>query len=71
MRKKRLAERDRVESHKRDALALKHAVWYGTRRQIFVQSEIIAYHPTLILESPFPFFDRALVPPVIRVNPTG
>ena len=31
---KRLAKKNRAESHKKDALALKHAVWYGTRRDI-------------------------------------
>ena len=59
------------DSHKRDALAMKHAVWYGTRRDIFCKCEITGHDPNLILESPFHFFNRALVPPVIRVNPVG
>lgn len=68
---KSLAKKSPSESHKRDAMAMKHAVWYGTRREIFCQDQIIGHDPNLTLESPFHFFPRTLVPPVIRVNPAG
>lgn len=70
-KEKSLAKKKRAQSHKGDALALKHAVWYGTRRDIFCQDEIKDHDCNLILESPFHFFDKTLVPPVIRVNPIG
>ena len=68
---KSIAKGNPSESHMRDAMAMKHAVWSGTRRDIFCQDEIIGHDPNLILESPFHFLGRALIPPVIRVRPAG
>ena len=61
-------DKDRAESHKRDVLALKNAVWHRRRAQIFCPHQLQG-DPTMDVESPFPFFARTLVPPVIRVNP--
>ena len=58
------------EAHKTDVLALKAAVWHGTRRRIFTREELVPNdRRSFTVESAFPFFDRNLVPPVIRVNP--
>ena len=65
---KRREEKNRAKSHKKDVIALKNAVWRQKRTTIFCPEEL-PMKPNLKMESPFPFFDRELVPPVIRVNP--
>ena len=65
---KRLEEKDETDSDKRDALALKKAVWHETRREIFEPDQLVE-GSDLKIEAPFPFFDKNLVPPVIRVIP--
>ena len=59
--------KDAKTHHEADALALKDAIFAGRRREIFTPDRLRA--TGLKIESPFPFFDRALIPPVIRVNP--
>ena len=59
---------DEPDKDKRDALALKNAVWNGTRLEIFEPHELVE-DSDLYIESPFPFFCRKLVPPVVRVTP--
>ena len=63
-------ETEKADADKRDALALKNAVWHETRCQIFERHQLIK-GSHLKIESAFPFFDRKLVPPVIRVSPVG
>ena len=60
------SKKERTEEHKKDVMKLKNAVWSGEGRDIFTRKAL----PQTIghrIESPFHFFfDKDLIPPVIR-----
>ena len=57
----------RIAAHKEDVLKLKNAVWTGANAQIIDPGEL-RQNPGDRIESAFPFFDKKLIPPVIRIN---
>ena len=58
----------RIASHKRDVLKLKNAVWSETNRKIFAPEELQQQNTDHRIESAFHFFNKKLIPPVIRIN---
>ena len=58
-----------MQGHKDDVWALKEAVWNEHRGQRFGPDELLEKDSNLDIESPFPFFRRDLIPPVIRIVP--
>ena len=59
------SKKERIEEHKKDVLKLKNAVWSGEGRDIFTR-ETLPQTKGHRIESPFHFFDKELIPPVIR-----
>ena len=59
------SKEERIEDHKKDVLKLKNAVWSGEDRDIFTRKELPQTKGHLI-NSAFHFFDKDLIPPVIR-----
>ena len=58
-----------TQEHKDDAWALKEAVWNEKKCQRFGPRKLIKEGSNLRVESPFPFFGKCLIPPVIRIVP--
>ena len=61
---------ERIAAHEKDVLKLKNAVWTGANAQITDPGEL-RQHPDHRIESAFPFLDKHLIPPVIRINPVA
>ena len=58
-----------AQVHKDDAWALREAVWNEKNGQRFEPRRLIKEESKLRIESPFPFFGKDLIPPVIRIVP--
>ena len=58
-----------AQGHKDDAWALREAVWNEKNGQRFEPHKLIKEESKLRIESPFPFFKKDLIPPVIRIVP--
>ena len=65
---KRQRRADPLGPHRLDVRDLLRAVTVGDNARIFSPEELQEPEGQRV-ESPFPFFDRGLVPPVIRINP--
>ncbi len=57
----------RIAAHKKDVLKLKNAVWTRANAQIIDPGKL-RQKPDHRIESAFPFLDKHLIPPVIRIN---
>ena len=62
------SEAEQIASHEEDVLKLKNAVWTKENADIFDPGELQqnTHHR---IESAFPFLDKRLIPPVIRIKP--
>ena len=66
----------KLKEHKRDVLNLRNAVWAGGNEEKLANAnaeifgkEDLPRNGTDRIESPFPFLDKCLIPPVIRIKP--
>ena len=67
---------ERLEENKRDVLKLRKAVWAGGNEEKWANANAEIFEPKALqlngkdrIESPFPFLDKGLIPPVIRIKP--
>ena len=58
---------DRAAEHKKDALKLKNAVWTMANAEI-IEPKDLGQKTDHQIKSAFPFLDKQLIPPVIRIN---
>ena len=62
-----ISKAERIAAHKKDVLRLTNAVWTGANAKIFDPGEL-GQNPDHRIESAFPFLNKHLIPPVIRIN---